>query len=99
MVDARPGLLAWNQLLDGLAADIKGLEAAFAAVRLKVVVPIAEGEEIAWEKAEPTRWRLMYRRRGVMHRPLIEAPVEARLRAKPFLPELVRKVAEAARAA
>jgi hypothetical protein len=62
------------------------------------------GEFIAWDKGEPDRFRIVYYKvvRGEdypeeMDRSvLIEAPLDIRVRARPALPDLLRKVSQAA---
>jgi hypothetical protein len=99
-----PVIESFTERLDKLSSDIKQLEGFFerSGVRIHVEVSLGNSSEfLVWEKGEPDRWRIMYRRDSQSfddetHCPLIEAPVDIRLRARKRLPELLKQVAAAA---
>ncbi len=96
---------SFAERLDKLSADIKQLEAYLdrsgVRVRVAVFVDGRNRESVSWERAEPDRWRVTYTEMQAdelgLACPLIEAPVDVRLRCRRILPDLLRAVAEAAR--
>lgn len=90
--------------LDAISEDIKALETYLNECGLRIetstMVEEDEGcrEFLEWRKAEPDRWRIVYRSSNAdLGRPLIEAKSDARLRMGPFLPQLVAAIASRAR--
>jgi hypothetical protein len=88
--------------LDQTSADIKNLEKWLAGNKIcfYASVHLGDSEYIAWSD-ENLEWRLVYESvddlsedERIVTRPLIEMPVKARLKARPFLAQLVSTIAE-----
>jgi hypothetical protein len=105
--DAVEGRIA---ALNAVSADIKALEdyLSRSGVRVRLSVPMGNGEFLWWDRGEPDRWRIIYRYEDetdgdkatavsvLTAKPLIETQSGVRLRARAFLPTLLRSVAAAA---
>jgi hypothetical protein len=110
LATAAPRIESFTTRLNNLSADIKSLESYLerSAVRVRVCVTLSErlnggGEYVTWDQnGSPERWRIWYEK-GLGGSfinddaiPLIEAPVDVRVRARRLLPELLRNVGQEA---